>query len=162
QAREQKVDHLLPVVVPLTAKSPLPSPPKQGFRWSIKVDRIGFLDALENADLEIDEVVVDITRDHPTLLAEKLTEWVGRLGHERVRLSLPALTRKWEEKSLVQKVHHLLQAGFEKWEASNLSAWTYLGVDIDRPDRTRIDLATDWSVYVLNRLAAKQLLDWGV
>src|SRR5439155_25578546 len=52
----------------------------------------------------------------------------------------------------------LRAAGWNKWEAANLSAWTYLGQD--RPGE--IDLATDWSVYTLNRAAAKQLEEMGV
>src|SRR5205814_94061 len=37
-------------------KSPEPA---QSFRWSLKVDRIGFLDALEDSDLtDIDEVII--------------------------------------------------------------------------------------------------------
>src|SRR5207249_1129187 len=75
------------------------SPP--GFRWSIKVDRIGFLDALEDDDLaDVDEVIVDITRDHPTVLLERLGQWSERLGRDHLRLALPALTRFWEEKGL--------------------------------------------------------------
>jgi putative protease len=134
----------------------------RGFRWSIKVDRIGFLDALEERDLaDVDEIVIDIARDHPTLLEEKLGQWAARVGRERLRLALPALTRRWEEKGLVHKVRRLRQAGWRNWEASNLSAWAYL--DLDPLQRTtQIDLATDWSVYVLNRLAAQQLIEMGV
>jgi putative protease len=131
--------------------------------WSIKVDRIGFLDALENADLAgLDEVVVDVARDHPTLLTERLEQWAARLGREHVRLALPALTRRWEDKGLRHKIRSLTGRGWLKWEAANLSAWGYLGLDPARRDTGTFDLGTDWSVYVLNRLAARQLLDMGV
>src|SRR5262249_58608771 len=53
------------------------------------------------------------------------------------------------------KIDHLRAAGWTKWEAANLSAWSHLGGG-------ELDLATDWSVYVINRLAALQLLDMGV
>jgi putative protease len=137
---------------------PKPSPRRTAapFRWSIKVDRIGFLDALEPADLtDIDEVVIDITRDHPKLLEERLDYWAGHTGREHLRLALPALTRSWEENGLRQKIRKLRSDGWHKWEAANLSAWSYL-------DAGAIDLATDWSVYVLNRLAALELTRLGV
>jgi putative protease len=135
---------------------------RAAFRWSIKVDRIGFLDAFASDDLaDIDEIIVDITRDHPTILHENLDRLVQRVGREHIRLALPALTRFWEEKNLRHKIEHLRAAGWSKWEAANLSAWSYLGIDALHPD-PGIDLATDWSVYVLNRLAARQLLAMGV
>src|SRR5262249_25414958 len=131
-------------------------------RWSIKVDRIGFLDAFEDTDLDgIDEILIDIARDHPTLLVEKLDAWAERIGRERLRLALPALTRAWEEKGLRHKIEVLRGRGWAKWEASNLSGWSYLGLDPLRPT-SDIDLAADWSLYALNRLAVRQLLDMGV
>jgi hypothetical protein len=127
-----------------------------GFSWSIKIDRFSFLDALEDKDLAgIDEIIIDITRDHPAVLHEKLAYWAGRLGHEHLRLALPALTRFWEDKGLRHKIERLRAEGWSKWEAANLSAWSYLDVE-------DLDLATDWSVYVLNRLAAEALTSLGV
>src|SRR5205085_11344019 len=73
----------------------------------------------------------------------------------------PALTRKWEEKAILHKLDSLRAAGWQKWEAANLSAWSFLDVG-PLENRPHIDLATDWSVYVLNRLAALQLIDMGV
>ncbi len=132
------------------------------FRWSLKVDRVGFLDALQDDDLAgVEEVIVDIARDHPALLAEKLDAWAARLGRERLRLALPPLTRAWEDGGLRHKIERLRAAGWDRWEAANLSAWSYLGADPAR--RTSdLDLSTDWSVYVLNRLAAARLLAMGV
>src|SRR5262249_53493864 len=131
--------------------------PRTAFRWSIKLDRIGFLDAMDDTDLaEVDEVIVDIARDHPAILVDKLNEWAARLGREHVRLALPALTRSWEDKALRHKITQLRERGWTKWEAANLSAWSYL------PEPGALDLATDWSVYVLNRLAARAVLDLGV
>src|SRR5205823_1930297 len=74
-----------------------PRPKAEPFRWSIKVDRIGFVDTFEEADWSgLDELIVDITRDHPAVLTENLDHWAARLGRQRIRLALPALTRKWE------------------------------------------------------------------
>ncbi len=137
--------------------------PAGAFRWSLKVDRLAFLDALEDSDLAgVEEVVLDVARDHPAVLAEKLAQWGERLGPERIRLALPPLTRSWEDRGLRHKIARLRAAGWTKWEAGNLSAWSYLGLDPLHGDTGDIDLSTDWSVYVLNRLAARQLLDMGV
>ncbi len=127
------------------------------------MDRIGFLDALEDSDLaDVEEIVLDIARDHPAVLVEKLAQWGERLGRDCIRLALPPLTRSWEEKGLRHKIDHLRAAGWARWEAANLSAWSYLGLDPLHAGTGGIDLSTDWSVYVLNRLAARQLLDMGV
>jgi putative protease len=131
-------------------------------RWSIKVDRIGFLDALDDGDLaDIDEILIDIARDHPTLLSERLDAWAARIGREHLRLALPPLTRAWEDTGIRHKIERLRGAGWSRWEAANLSAWSYLGLDPTYPSGD-IDLSTDWSVYVLNRLAALQLQAMGV
>jgi len=159
QRRAGRVAHILAEV-----KAPvLPATRRTDFSWSIKIDRVGFLDAFENTDWEgLEEIVVDIARDHPAVLAEALGLWSSRLGRERIRLALPALTRHWEEKGLRQKIRHLREAGWQKWEAANLSAWHYLDVEAEQGTLGGIDLSTDWSVYALNRLAARQLLQMGV
>lgn len=127
----------------------------QRFQWSLKVDRIGFLDALDGDDWrDLDEVVIEIARDHPATLHEKLTQLADRIGKERIRLALPPLTRAWEEKGLLQKIHKFQADGWRKWEAANLSAWSYL-------DTALLDLSTDWPIYVINRLAAQQVLALG-
>jgi hypothetical protein len=143
--------------------SPPVESPHRTFRWTIKVDRIGFLDAFSADDWAgVDEVVVDIARDHPALLAERLDQLAGQLGHERIRLALPPLTRKWEEHGLDHKIERLRAVGWRRWEAGNLSAWSYLGLDPTAASTGEIDVATDWSVYALNGAAARQLLGMGV
>ena len=147
------------------AVCPPPVAPRKspGFRWSVKVDRVGYLDAFEPADWEgVEEVLIDIARDHPALLAERLEALSGTLGRDRVRLALPALARKWEEKGLRQKLDRLRAAGWRKWEAANVSAWTALGLDPSSADAGGLDLSADWSLYAVNRAAARQLFDMGV
>ncbi len=118
-------------------------------RWSLKVDRIAHLDAFVSNDWkDLDEVVVDIAVDPLEVLQAKL----GALPLDRVRLALPPITRSWEE-DVVQKIGALQSAGWQKWEAANVSAWHFLAPGID--------LSTDWSVYVTNRLAALQVLEMG-
>jgi hypothetical protein len=82
----------------------------------LKVDRLSFLDALTADDLaDVDEIVLDIARDHPTVLLDRLADWDRRLGKERIRLALPALTRAWEDKGLRHKIESLRAAGWTKW-----------------------------------------------
>jgi putative protease len=159
QERAERLARLQAIVSPPKAHK---RETKDAFRWSIKVDRVGFLDAFEDADWsDIDEIIVDIARDHPTLLVAKLNEWAKRVGRETIRLALPALTRSWEERGIRHKIDALRAAGWTKWEAANLSAWSYLGLDpLQRT--SAVDLSTDWSVYVINRLAAQALERMGV
>jgi putative protease len=134
-----------------------PEPRKtDALRWSIKVDRIDFVERFEADDWTgVDELIVDVARDHPAHLSERLDHFGRLLGHDRIRLALPALTRKWENKAIVHKIDKLCSEGWTKWEAANLSAWHYLA-------KRRLDLAADWSIYAVNRAAAQQLLDMGV
>jgi putative protease len=147
------------------AVCPRPAQPNktETFRWSIKVDRLEFLDQFEACDVAgIDEIIVDVARDHPAPLADRLEHWALRVGQDKLRLALPALTRQWEDRGLRHKIQHLRERGWMKWEAANLSAWSYLGLDPRRGATGSLDLATDWSVYVINRLAARQLMEMGV
>ena len=121
--------------------------PTPSFAWSLKVDRIGYVDAFEPADWEgVDEILLDIARDHPTLLANKLETLAATLGREHIRLALPPLTRKWEEKGILQKVQKLRAAGWNRWEAGNLSAWSMLERPPSRP-ATPIDRPTGRSTW---------------
>ena len=131
---------------------------QQGFQWSVLVDRIGFLDSFDDGDFAgVDEVIVDIARDSVPLLVGQ-TAAIGSRGSGSGPNSLgfkPPLTRRWEHASLQHKIERLRTAGWNKWQAANLSAWKMLD------DPKKLDLATDWSVYVVNRLAAQELLSWG-
>ena len=134
----------------------------EALKWSIKVDRIEFLDSFDAEDWAgVDELTVDLARDHISLLMERLDAIAAQIGREHIRLAIPALTRKWEEKGLLLKLQKLRAAGWKRWEASNVSAWTYLNLRPDGSDRAELDLATDWAVYVINRAAAEQVLEMG-
>lgn len=138
-------------------------PESNRFGWSIKIDRCEYTDAFETQDWnDVDELIIDIARDHPTLLAERLAALGDQLGREKIRLALPAVTRKWEERGIAAKIARLKNDGWFKWEAANLSAWSLLGVDPCDPHKSGLDIATDWSVYVLNRAAAEAVQFMGV
>ncbi|VTS08636.1 peptidase U32 family protein [Tuwongella immobilis] len=132
-------------------------------RWSLHVDRITMLDELTADDWsDLDEISIDIARDHPATLASKLELWAERVGRDRIRLALPAVTRAWEEKAIRAKIEKFRAAGWNRWMAGNWSAWSYLGLNPTERVPATMDLAADWSVYVINRLAAQQLRDLGV
>ena len=126
-----------------------------GFLWSIKVDRVGHLDDFTKDDWG-EEVVVEIAQDPLDRLKTKL----ARLPRERVRLALPMITRKWEEEEIAGKIVELQRAGWTKWEAANISAWRSLSFSIQNPTSS-IALSADWSIYVTNAEAARQVMDMG-
>ncbi|MGF1579439.1 MAG: U32 family peptidase [Gemmataceae bacterium] len=135
------------------------------FAWSIKVDRFGFLDAFGPEDWsEVDEVLIDIARDPSNVLLARAEQLGLEIGRERIRFCLPPLTRRWEDKPIRKKIELLRNAGWQKWEAANLSAWRYLGLPVagTKRDSQEFDISADWSLYVINRLAALQLLEMGV
>ena len=132
------------------------------FRWSIKVDRVAYLEHFNAGDAAtLDEAVVEIGKDGLGQLETKLEQTAARLGRDRIRLALPAITRKWEEQDLCRKLKLLRAQGWLKWEASNLSAWSFLGLAPHALGSSALDIATDWSVYVMNASAARQVLSMG-
>jgi hypothetical protein len=157
--RERVAGVIAEVCPPVVAATPA----KRDFRWSVKVDRLAHLDAFTLDDWQnVDEIIVDIARDHPTLLAQRLESLGQQLGRDRIRLSLPPLTRKWEERGIVAKIDKMRAAGWHRWEVGNVSGWAFLGLDAGATQTTPLDIATDWSVYTLNRAAASHLLERGV
>jgi hypothetical protein len=122
------------------------------------------LDAFADDELrDVGEVIVEIDRDPLPRLLEGLAALAARAPQLAIRLALPLVTRQWEVRGIAQKIAALREAGWRKWEAANLSAWEFLGVDPTPGSRREggPDLAADWSVYVLNRMAARQALDMG-
>jgi putative protease len=127
---------------------------RDGLRWSVKVDRLKSLSEFGPEEwAAMDEVVVDISREPQDDLDRKLRKLSERSGRP-IRVALPMVSRGWEAKSLESKIALLRGAGFERWEAANVSAFGRLTSGL-------FDLATDWSLYVTNRLAAQQVIDWG-
>ena len=111
-------------------RSPASLPAQAGGEfWSLKTDRLEHLAAFEAEDWQgMDEVVVDIGSESVDALEKKLGEWSEKTGCDFIRLALPLITRKWEEASLHDKIKRLRNAGWNKWEGANVSAWTLLGM----------------------------------
>ena len=138
-----------------------PSPIGQKESWLLKTDRVEHLAAFEEEDWRgVAEVVIDIGNDAVDLLENRLRALSERPGRDSIRLALPIITRKWEESSLREKIQRLRSAGWNKWEAANMSAWTYLGLE-PQAGLPGPDLSTDWPVYVVNRQAALQAFEMG-
>ena len=136
----------------------------RGLRWSIKTDRIAHLTAWEPADYQdLDEVVIEIQRDPLTELMAGLALWRDQVGVDKIRLALPTLMREWERPDLEEKIKVLQADGWTHWEAGALFAWPLLSrscsAAVSQPPGTL--LTADWSVYVTNRSAARQVLSMG-
>ncbi len=139
-------------------------PPPGGARpaWTVKVDRLATLDAFEAGDFaDLDDVILDLGREPGKGLPERLDALAARAGgRARVRLGLPLVVRSWEERGLRARVAALREAGFDRWELTNAASWALLGITAADPGG--LDLTSDWSLYAVNRGAARQLLDMGV
>ena len=131
------------------------------FAWSLKVDRINHLKDFADEDWkDLDEVVVEIAEDP----VDTLKTLLRQLPRDHVRLALPMITRKWEEKEIADKIVELQRAGWTKWEAANVSGWNFLKLEpafVEPSAGKPGNLAADWSVYVTNSEAAKQVMDMG-
>jgi len=140
------------------------------FAWSIKVDKLAHLAMLEADDWrDVGEIVVDISRDDGATIEAGLEALAEKVGKDRIRLALPEVTRADEEQELRRRISVLRKAGWGKWQASNVSAWTFLALSAPRlrdasngvAPVAQVDLTVDWSVYTLNGEAARAILDRG-
>jgi putative protease len=145
------------------ALRPEPPPPSADrLGWTVKVDRLGTLDAFEAEDFQdLDDVILDLGREPARGLVDRVEELARRAGgRERVRLGLPPIVRGWEEEALRARVTALRAAGFARWELSGVGSWALLGISAEGPGG--LDLTSDWSLHAVNRAAARQLLDMGL
>jgi putative protease len=132
------------------------------FLWSVKTDRVSNLSAFDAESLAgLEEIVVDVQREGVEEIGRELDRLCAAVGRERIRLALPAITRAWEVPALRAKIEHFMSAGWKNWEAANLSAWPFLGVEPSGERERDLSLACDWSIYVTNRQAALQALSMG-
>ncbi len=145
----------------IAPRTSAPAREGEGFTWSVKTDRIAHLAAFDGDDWRgIAEANVDVSRDSLEELVGGLAQVADRIGRERIRLALPVIARSWEALDLRERIARLRDAGWRRWEVSGLGGWALLGVDPSAPARD-LDLATDWPLYVTNRVAARALLDAG-
>lgn len=128
--------------------------------WALKTDRLAHLDALTEAELAAAaELSVEIGLDPVSDVAKRLEELGAVMGRDRIRLAIPMLVRQWETEAMEAAVRRLADAGWLRWDVSNLGGWGLLrrcGIW----ERVQ-DVEADWPVYVSNRCAARQVLGMG-
>lgn len=132
-------------------------------RWSIKIDRPSYIDQFSKGDWEnTEELILDVaysSLDEILQCSERVSK---SISHDRLRLALPIITRSWEERELTDKIKGLLDAGYYKWQAANLSAWTFLGIKPAAAGKdSGLDLVLDWSLGMLNSSAVLQAHELG-
>jgi hypothetical protein len=141
------------------------------------VDRVGSLTALDADDLAgLAELMVAIDREPLAVLEPALLDLGARLGPERLRLALPAITRGWEQRGLAHKVTRLWDLGFRRWQVAGLAGFAHLDVagsltlgppgsagvgEGGQQGAPALELTADWTLSTLNRAAAWALLAMG-
>jgi len=140
-------------------------------KWSIKTDSISNLSGFSESEWnDIEEVVVDIGLDPLAVLSKELKSLSQTAGMEKIRLSLPIITRSRDEQQLLKKINKLSAEGWNRWEATNISAWSFLSSAYNPCSSVLIRgfsssdpvLTSDFSLYILNRAAALQAMEMGV
>lgn len=135
---------------------PAPAAVAADERWLLKIDKPAYLDAFEADDWrDVEEVCVAAEVEALPQLLAGLERLAGAVGREKIRIALPVITRRWEEQDLLARITALRAAGWQKWEAANISAWALLG------KQDTLDLTADWPLYTLNSAAAAQLFAMG-
>jgi hypothetical protein len=124
----------------------------------VKTGRPEVLEAFDEADWEGGEAVLALEDGEDPLSGLATLE--ERLGRERLRLALPTIVRARDEVWLLPRVARLLDAGWTRWELSNLAGWGQLGLTAGA-DARGLDVTADWPLYVTNRAAGLALLDLG-
>lgn len=157
----QTAENLQRMTAEIATELPVPTT-ESAERWLIKVDRPAYLEAFDTDDWrDVEEVSVAAELEPLPQLLAGLGRLAGLLGRERIRLALPIITRRWEEQDLLQRIRTLCAAGWQKWEAANISAWPFLRLALPVAAETILDLVADWPLYSLNLSAAAQLLEMG-
>ncbi|MDD4870652.1 MAG: U32 family peptidase [Kiritimatiellae bacterium] len=133
---------------------------KTEISWSIKTDSLSNLSSFTVSDWkDVCELVIDIGNEPLSSLMKALHDYSDLIGKDNIRLALPVITRARDEKSLLEKITKFQHEGWTRWEAANLSAWPFLGFSAS--ETKSLPFSSDWSVYVLNRAAALQVMDMG-
>lgn len=133
--------------------TPAASPQGGDYRWSLLLDSPGLLTAFTQEDLaQVDEVALGVdSRTTP----EELEPLAGLAKSHTVRLIAPLILRQPEWDAFRPAVARLMAAGWTNWQVGNLGALPLF------PDRGAVDLAADWPLYIVNTMAARQLLEMG-
>lgn len=123
-----------------------PDFPAQSRHYILKTDNVSSLAELSTEDAAgIFEVIVSGS------IAD-IDSAAAQFGQDKIRISLPPLCRYWENDKTAYFIRTMLNKGYKKWEISNVGALKMLPL-------ADIDFTADWSLYVINRESAAELLD---
>ncbi|MCR4575445.1 MAG: U32 family peptidase [Lentisphaeria bacterium] len=142
-------------------KPALPSAATQT-KWSIKIDKIFFLNLFTPEDLQkVDEVVFSLERTPLEELEETLDELVTLVGSlSKIRLSIPPIIRNDLDDTIDSvTIEELYRRGWRRWEVSNIGSFQLL--KDAHINLQNLNLTADWQLYVTNRLAAKAIMSLG-
>ncbi|MCX6997342.1 MAG: DUF3656 domain-containing protein [Kiritimatiellaeota bacterium] len=166
-ARQQSAERIARIQAEVQADAPPAARPAgPAARWLLRVDRPACLETFEPADWQdVEEVAVAADLEPLSELQPQLERLAGRIGRDRLRLALPVITRGWEEQDLLRRLGALRAAGWQQFEAANVSAWSFLRLNADGGDHAArpsdLALTADWPLYTLNASAAAQWVEMG-
>jgi putative protease len=128
--------------------------------WIIKVDRAEYLTARAGQDISgVQEIIIDLTSASTEEVFAMAGQAAALVGAAGVRFGLPIITRAWEEADLLATINALRAAGWTKWETANWSGWCWLHA---AGCEGGLEISSDWPLYVLNHLAAAELVERGI
>ena len=149
----------LAAVAAIWGFAPIPSSPEPSdllpAHWSLKL-RAGT--PLPHADtLEgFQTLILAIGHAPQGTLEKQLDAWRSVNGSRRTLLALPLITREPELTRLKDTLRSLVQRGWTNWECADLAGYHMLKEAGLKP------VSADWSLYVLNRVAAAELARLGL
>lgn len=115
-------------------------------RYILKTDNISSLSLLTEDDFAgIFELIVSGTE-------EEINNLSNKVGKGKIRISIPVISRYWDNEKNLFFIRSLLSQGYKKWEIGNLSGLKMLPI-------SEVDFSTDWSIYTLNRESASEIMD---
>lgn len=137
-----------------------PSAPKRNAgtvtQWSVCVDSPEHLAEFSREDFAAaSEIIVGVATADREQWRDELYRIADVTGREKIRLAIPWLARGREEEAYGGQTMELYENGWHRWFVSGLAGWHMLS----RFSGT--DLAADWPLFALNRLAADQLRAMG-
>ena len=139
----EKREYILP-----TIKSPNSTGISEKTGYIIKVDNISYLDDFTENDVnKVSEFIIDIMCD-----IEKINPLIS---HEKIRISLPIITRNAFMPTIKDKVKKYIEKGFLKFSVSNIG-----GIYVMKEFNIS-DWICDYYLYALNDYSVEFLLSLG-
>ncbi|MDD5134848.1 MAG: hypothetical protein PHP01_05505, partial [Phycisphaerae bacterium] len=105
--------------------------------------------------------VLEVPPDATNAFDAVINHLAEGIGSTRLRLALPVIVRRWELSALQKTIRRLIGADWRRWQAANLGAWGLLCAAGAQRQGVELDISADWPMYVLNHVAAEQVLALG-